>query len=115
MHLTRMDTKRERDDAMEGFRYFRPGQLISDLHIRERIARINRHASLRVIGDRIGVSRQHIWAVLQGISKPGPKILNFFHLEPIVLYKNTQVGRPPGGDGIRWSDREFEVKDGAQN
>lgn len=96
-------------EPFEKERYFRPGQLISDLHIRERLARINRNASMRVIGKRIGVSRQHIHAVINGRTKPGPKILAFFGLERIELYKNNKVGRPPGGDGTRWADREFEV------
>jgi hypothetical protein len=94
------------ENIIEKERYFRPGQLLSDLHIRERLARINRHASMRVIGKRIGVSRQHIHAVINGRTKPGPKILAFFGLERIELYKNNKLGRPPGGDGIRWDDRD---------
>ena len=95
-------TRRERylnqklkHETIEQIRYIAPGALVSDIHVRAKLCRMNTHASMLAIAKIIGVSRQHVWNVINGKCRPGRKVLSYFKLEKVDLYRRVPDGETP--------------------
>lgn len=55
------------------------------------------HGSMRRLAAHVGVSAAHMSRVIRGEKEPGPKILDWFSLEPVVTYRKWNGKYKVGG------------------